>query len=650
MVYSEPKELIRARKLMEEAKFEEALQVLIAYKKNENLSSHDQISYYLLKSSIFSRLAKKEEFFKYAKKAFQISQGQKPSLQLLDVYIKMAQVSKWGGMEIDKALEFLAKCEDLFKNFTQESPIELVKREAQIAFIKSQIYDLKNEYNKALKFAEKSLVLREKLNLKAEIIESLTQINGIYYVKGDLDLAQKYTEKCLMLSKEIDYREEILNCYTILGLIYSSKGEIKRGIEYHKQALAIAEEKNRTYAIAVCCNNLGMNFHQQNEFDLAKTYFEKSFEYYEKSGSPGWTVTDCLFHLVLEKGDLVEAKKYLDRLKQLKDKWHNNKNIEINYRVDKAVLLKTNPRALNRGKAEEILKQVIKEDITWYDIVIVALLNLCDLLLLDLQNTGLIEIIDELNSYIVKLINIAEKGHSYLVLAETYLLQARLALLTLDLKEARLLLTKSQSIAERYGLSRLAIKISSEHDAFLKQQNVWENMNKDDVSLAERIKLSGINQQMDGMLRKKEIEFPKVSDEDPVVLIIVSESGELIFSQSFSKRWSFEDDVFGSFLSAINSFSDEMFSEGLDRAIFGQYSILMKSASPFLVCYLFKGQSYLAQHRIRHFADSIQNDNLLWETFNKFYQTNQVIQSKDVPSLDPLITEIFIDKNIPQMN
>jgi len=48
-----------------------------------------------------------------------------------------------------------------------------------------------------------------------------------------------------------------------------------------------------------------------------------------------------------------------------------------------------------------------------------------------------------------------------------------------------ILLTKSQTIAEKYGLSRLAIKISSEHDELLKQQNVWENMNKEDVNIVE---------------------------------------------------------------------------------------------------------------------------------------------------------------------
>jgi len=163
------------------------------------------------------------------------------------------------------------------------------------------------------------------------------------------------------------------------------------------------------------------------------------------------------------------------------------------------------------------------------------------------------------------------------------------------------------------------------------------------------MELSGINRQMNDMIRRKEIEFPKVLDEDPVVILIVSESVEPIFSQSFTEKWSFEDEIFGSFLSAINSFSDEMFSEGLDRANFGQYTILMKSVAPFLVCYLFKGQSYLAQQRVMHFTNSIENDKKIWEPINKFYQTNQIIQPKDVPLLDPLIRDLFIDKNIPLM-
>ena len=44
---------------------------------------------------------------------------------------------------------------------------------------------------------------------------------------------------------------------------------------------------------------------------------------------------------------------------------------------------------------------------------------------------------------------------------------------------------------------------------------------------------------------------------------------------------------------------------------------------------------------------NIRTNNNIWQGLNKFYQTNQEIQLKDIPSLKPVISEIFIDKNIP---
>ncbi|MGB5912357.1 MAG: hypothetical protein WBH31_14280, partial [Promethearchaeia archaeon] len=313
------------------------------------------------------------------------------------------------------------------------------------------------------------------------------------------------------------------------------------------------------------------------------------------------------------------------------------------YRVSKALLLKTKPRLSNLAKAEELLKEVIEED----DWQIIAIINLCDILLIDLRNTNDMEVVDEIKDYIGQLLNIAEKTHSYPLQAEAYLLQAKFALISLNLEEARRLLTQGQKIAEKYGLSLLARKISNEHDELLKRLDMWENLKDSDISLAERIELTRLNEQMGQMIRRRELELPDLLEEDPIVLLIISEGGNPLFSHSFAKEWSFEDHLFGGFLTAVNNFSNEMFSKGLDRAIFGEFTLLMKAATPFLVCYLFKGQSYLAQQRIRYFVDNIRTNNNIWQGLNKFYQTNQEIQLKDIPSLEPVISEIFIDKIIP---
>jgi len=231
-------------------------------------------------------------------------------------------------------------------------------------------------------------------------------------------------------------------------------------------------------------------------------------------------------------------------------------------------------------------------------------------------------------------------------MGETYLLQAKLALISLNLEEARRLLTQGQKIAEKYGIHLLAQKISNEHDELLKQLTIWENLKKSEAPLSERMNLARLNEQIGRMIRKRAIDVPELSDEDPVLLLVVSEGGRPIFSQSFVEDQAFEDHLFGGFFTAINSFISEKFSEGLDRAIFGEHTLLMNSISPFLICYVYKGQSYSAQQRVKYFIDKIQNDEPVWQTFNNFNQVNKEIQLKDIPSLEPLINEIFISKTI----
>lgn len=225
-------------------------------------------------------------------------------------------------------------------------------------------------------------------------------------------------------------------------------------------------------------------------------------------------------------------------------------------------------------------------------------------------------------------------------------MQAKLSLLTFNIKKAKRFLIQAQQIAEKFGLKLLAIKISNEHDELLKQLNIWENLKKSTSSIKERMEFARLNEQMENMIQKRVVEGPELSDEEPLLLLIVSEGGEPILSHSFIDDQSFEDYLFGSFFTAINSFINEKFSEGLDRASFGEHTLLMKSISPFLMFYVYKGQSYLAQQRLRYLIEKLQSDNEVWGAFEKYFQMNQEIQLKDIPSLEPLIKDIFIDRTI----
>jgi tetratricopeptide (TPR) repeat protein len=653
MVYKEPKEITRAKELFQEGQFTEAFLLVEQFHSKNGLTKNEEIASIIAKCSFYFRLGKKQEFFKNIEKINQENSWIKDDLLLLDVYLEIVKAKMWFTSEkvpeYESSLELIGKCEGILEILTQISQIERDRRIVVINWLKAAIYNQQGLNEKALKVMEAILPLIKEINNKVDLVWILGLMGQINHHNGDLNPAIKLYEQSLEIAKGIGYNVMVQACYNGIGIIYAAQGELNLAIEQYESALALAKEIDYTFGIGAAFINLGELYQQQGKYDLAQEVLENSFKIFRSEGNLGYTSLDSLFHLALEKGNIEDAQKYLKQLKLISENV-TSADVEITYRVDQAIFLKLSPRSLNRGKAEEILKEVVDGETINYSANLNALVNLCDLLLSELNNTGILEIIDELNSYIAKLVAVAEKNQSYLILTETYLLQSRLSLLTYNFKETRQSLIKAQEIAEKYGLSRLAVKISNEHDEFLKQQNKWEDLKESDADLNKRIELSGLNQQMDSMVHRKEIKFPRVTDEDPIIICIISESGEPLFSQPFTDKWKIKDHLFGGFLSAINSFSDEMFAEGFDRAIFGQYKILMVPISPFLVCYLFKGQSYLAQHRLKHFANVVRSDKKIWDILNKFDRVNQIVELRDIPSLDPLITEIFINKVLPEMN
>jgi tetratricopeptide (TPR) repeat protein len=653
MVYKEPKELTRAKELFQEGKFSEAFLLVGQFESKKGLTKNEDLACSIAKSSFYYRLGRREEFFENFEKINQANNWVQDDLLLLDLTLEKAKAKMWftseKAPEYEDSIELIGKCERLLDNLTQISKIEQDRRKIVIKWVKAAVYSEQGFNEKALKLLENNLLLAKEVNSKADLVWALGLLGQIHHHNGNLNPAIKAYKQSQEIAQEIGYKVMVQACYNGIGIIYAAQGELDLAIEQYEKGLAIAKEISYTFGIGAAFINLGELYQQQGKYDLAQEVLENSFKMFRSAGSLGYTSLDSLFHLSLEKGDIEGAQKYLNQLKQISENV-SAADIELTYRVDQAIFLKLSPRSLNRGKAEEILKEIVDGETIYYSATLNALVNLCDLLLSELSNTGILEIIEELNSYIAKLVGVAEKNQSYLVLTETYLLQSRLSLLTYNFKQSRQSLIKAQDIAEKYGLSRLAVKISNEHDEFLKQQNMWEDLKQSDADISERIELSGLNQQMDSMVHRKEIEFPRVTDEDPVIIFIFSESGEPLFSQPFTDEWKIEDHLFGGFLSAINSFSDEMFAEGFDRAIFGQYTILMAPIPPFLVCYLFKGQSYLAQHRLKHFTNTVQADKKIWETLIKFDKASQVVQLRDVPTLDPLITTIFVNKELPELN
>ena len=131
------------------------------------------------------------------------------------------------------------------------------------------------------------------------------------------------------------------------------------------------------------------------------------------------------------------------------------------------------------------------------------------------------------------------------------------------------------------------------------------------------------------------------TSESPILLLIISKSGLPLYTKIFSNEWKFREELFSSFLSAFNSFSTEIFSEGLDRANFGNFTILMTGMPPFKSCYVFKGHSFLAHQKFSQFNESIQKSEQIWQKLTLADRSGQIIRGDTKGGLGQLVQTIF---------
>ncbi len=673
------KELITVGELTYQAKFDEAFQLITILEKKIIENTKEQLEILLLKGRIYRYQLRYKEAVEIGEIAYQLSIKLGISSKTIDALIIKANELFLG--KADHALQYIAEAERLLLDISDEQQKadclliksvayhyetehnkafdlalqwldlhESQKKALDLAFIYYQIGDIyifNGEPNKALDYANKSLRIQEELGNQIGIASSLNLLGLSYYSKGDFDQALKVGKKCYSI-QEISLFSK-LRILHLLGAIYKQKGELDRTLKYYRRAAKLAEEKDYVEDLIENTMGIGSTYRMKGNSGKASKYLQRSMEIAEKHNSP-YGVSSSLFYLILtnlDNNSQAQAEINLVKLEQFTNQT-KSKLFDQLYTIAKALVLKSSGRIRNRTEAELLLKQITEDKITTPQIFFLALVNLSDIFLEELEMTNNPEVLDELYPLITRISKIAEKQNAYLWLAENKLLQGKLALIQAKIKDAEELLTQAQQIAELHGLNLLSIKISNEHDNLLEQLNFWKNLEKENIPMSERIKLASLDGVIDRMQGKRVVKPLEPSHENPVLLLIIGEGGFPLFSNSFTKEWDFEGDLISGFLSAFDSFSGELFAKRLDRAKFGDYTILMQSANPFSVCYLFKGQTFLAKQKLSKFVNTIKSSDKIWETMNKYYNTNRVVELKDHPSLESLINDIFI-KKVPEL-
>ena len=508
------------------------------------------------------------------------------------------------------------------------------------------IYFRQRGLDQALEFYEKSWVIREELGNKRLIAESLNSIGLAYSHKGELDQALEFFEKSRVISEELGNKRPITLLLNNIGYIYHQKGELGQALDIFKEGLVLSEEERYTSQTAHSLWGLGIVYQELGELEEALDAHKQCFVMLEEIGNK-LGIAYILFHLVdvaIDLEDIEQAREYLSEL-QLINEQEEDMLVDLQCRLAEALILKTSKRRKSLTKAQEILNEIVeegKEEIILGEYTVKAIINLSELLLKELQSTGEEEILEEVEETVDKLLEIAKKQQSYTFLTESYWLKAQLALVKLDLNEARNLLSQAQKIAEERGLERLARKISSEHDQLLNQLDQWEELIAKDASITERVKVANLEELMGWMTRKREIMVDEPEDE-PIMLLLVAESGLPIYSKQFNPTKELQDMLISGFLSSINSFVKEAFHvTGMIRRItHDEYTLSFNLIESILFCYVYEGQSYTAMKKLEKLMTEV-HESEVWSALEEVGRKGYGLTRTHKDQMEGVIADIFL--------
>jgi len=363
---------------------------------------------------------------------------------------------------------------------------------------------------KTLENMELSLKLRTEVGDQQEIALSyFLEANVYFYYRIDWDHSRHCTQKALELAKQSNFKSLMSLCLTRLGDFPFFGSELDGAYYYYNKALEVAKEIGYKRGITFSLGGLSYFYEQKGDIERALKFAEESVNISKNMGDQFGIIEhlDTCFWFSIDNDDYKRAEHYFSQMEQIHN-FHYVKMDKVFLQLNKALLLKSSGLANKQALAKEILLKIIEEKsifeaTIFFEATYRALVNLCDILLKEIRRTHNLDLLNDIKYHINQMLIISKNAKSYWWLAETYLLQAKLDLVTLDLKKAKNSLIQAHSIAKNHGLVQLSEKILTEQMELEDQLDKWESLRRTKATITELIDLAQIDDQLIRMIKRR---------------------------------------------------------------------------------------------------------------------------------------------------
>jgi serine/threonine protein kinase/tetratricopeptide (TPR) repeat protein len=151
-------------------------------------------------------------------------------------------------------------------------------------------------YDEALKSLQESLEIKQRLNMKKGIAESLDMMASIQDVTGKSDQALKNYTKALSIMRDLGDKQGTGDVLGDLGAFQQEHGKYDEALKLFKESLQIQMETHNEASQGLVLSNIGNAYLSKGDFDNARTYFTESLDVRQKLKVPG-DIADTLHNL-----------------------------------------------------------------------------------------------------------------------------------------------------------------------------------------------------------------------------------------------------------------------------------------------------------------------------------------------------------------
>jgi tetratricopeptide (TPR) repeat protein len=349
-------------------------------------------------------------------------------------------------------------------------------------------YFFKTEFDTALDYLQRSLTIFEGLGNKQGIATCLGTIGNVYFGQRDLDTALEYYQRALSVSEASGSPLAVYYGLTHSGAVYTDKGDPNKALDYFRQSLAVVEPLNLDWAIAYTFEYIGKAYYQKSALEIALPFFQSSLAKYETLKND-YFQERSLFYLILlslDQQKLDQAQKYLISLQKLITRISDDAIIaHLRLRLAEALVLKQSPRMKEKIRAQALLTEIVNENLS-PGFSSIAMVALCDLLLLELKATGEDEVWKEAKTLIQKFHTRAQDQQDFNMVVNALLLRAKFSTIDGELDEAQGYFDEARMIVNEKELGTL-VRVETEQKEFEEDFHKWQDLIHRHTSLKERL-------------------------------------------------------------------------------------------------------------------------------------------------------------------